>query len=233
MRKTLKTATTLEETEEIILNTTYSQGNLANIFDRLILEAKPNLLDRMDEAWERAGGKQGYRSRDDLKKHWRERERLDGFRYNILPHLWNGKDDLKLIAKFQGHPRPGDRGHKEWEKSLKNKTCEKCGGIWPARLKYFYSNGALSMLSPVCKNCQDKMGNYRPQAETLEQDYLPNREDCEKGLRELKRTRQNSSFGKEDLFDWLEEYAGRNGKVLKDDWRMIIERNFDIWFGQN
>lgn len=62
---------------------------------------------------------------------------------------------------------------------------------------------------------------------------MPTREDCEKGLRELKRTINNSSLGKNDLFDWLEEYSTRNGKVLKDNWRMITERNFDVWFGQN
>jgi len=229
VRKTLKTATTLEETRQIILSTTQSLGNLANIFDRLILEEKDNLLDRMEEAWEKAGGKQGYRSREDLKKHWRERERLDGFRYNILPHLWHGKDILKLVAKFQGHPRPGDRGHKEWERSLGNKTCEKCGGIWPARLRYFYSNGSLSELSPLCKNCQDGTGSYGAQLETSKKNkvndtILKRRKPNEKLINTaIENLGKKGELHLNELFSQIELDARNGNYELTNGWRENVK----------
>ena len=177
--ESFKNVTTVEETKDIILNTIHR--NLANTFDRLLLEEEPDLLDRMEQAWQEAGSRQGYPNRDGLKTHWRERERLDGFRYNILPHLWNGKDTLKLIAKFEGHPKFGNK-YKEWKKGLKNKKCENCGETFPARLRHFYSNGAISMLSPMCKTCQDAMGNYQPiMTQTAGVEYLPTKEDCEQG----------------------------------------------------
>jgi hypothetical protein len=84
---------------------------------------------------------------------------------------------------------------------------------------------------------QLRNGSWKPTSgmynslETRDIDYLPTKTDCEMGLRELKRNNSRTDLTNDDLLNWLEDYFGKNGKLLKDNWRIITERNFDIWFG--
>jgi hypothetical protein len=61
-------------------------------------------------------------------------------------------------------------------------------------------------------------------------DHLPTKSDCEMAIEALINSGKDG-FGKEEVFDWLSSYFSKNSIALKENWRIITQRNFEIWFG--
>lgn len=72
----------------------------------------------------------------------------------------------------------------------------------------------------------------RGSSEGTEKDYLPTKADCEMTLRALRDSEREDSFNKTAVFDWLEKYFEDKGISMKNNWRLITERNLEIWFGE-
>ena len=68
-------------------------------------------------------------------------------------------------------------------------------------------------------------------SETPKTNYLPTKADCEMALKALQKLGKGSSVSKEELFDWLEQHFQDKGISMKSNWKVITERNLDIWFG--
>jgi len=60
--------------------------------------------------------------------------------------------------------------------------------------------------------------------------HLPTKADCEKAVEAIIASGKDG-FGKEEVFDWLSSYFSENSITLKENWRIITQRNFEIWFG--
>ena len=65
---------------------------------------------------------------------------------------------------------------------------------------------------------------------TPKTNYLPTKGDYEIALKALKKRGQRSSATKEQVFEWLEQHFQDKGLSMKSNWKVITERNFDIWF---
>ena len=65
---------------------------------------------------------------------------------------------------------------------------------------------------------------------TPKTNYLPTKGDYEIALKALKKPGQRSSATKEQVFEWLEQHFQDKGLSMKSNWKVITERNFDIWF---
>ena len=70
----------------------------------------------------------------------------------------------------------------------------------------------------------------RPNVKPIENEYLPTKADCEMALAALKKSKNVSSATKEELFGWLEKHFQHKGILMKDNWKLITERNFELWF---
>jgi len=68
-------------------------------------------------------------------------------------------------------------------------------------------------------------------SETPKKNYLPTKADCEMALKAFQKSGKGSSVNKEDLFGWLEQHLQEKGISMKGNWKVITERNLDIWFG--
>jgi hypothetical protein len=61
-----------------------------------------------------------------------------------------------------------------------------------------------------------------------QESYLPNKEDFERAYRSLSRLGQEVSI--DAILDKIESDATHSGLILKENWRMITERNIiDVW----
>ena len=58
-------------------------------------------------------------------------------------------------------------------------------------------------------------------------DYLPNKEDFESAYRMLCSPGQK--INKDSILDQIEKNALNSGRNLKTNWRLITERNIEIW----
>ena len=61
----------------------------------------------------------------------------------------------------------------------------------------------------------------------LESSYLPTKEDFESAYRALARPRESISI--DEVLDQLETSAKKKGLSLKSNWRIITEKNIEIW----
>ena len=59
--------------------------------------------------------------------------------------------------------------------------------------------------------------------------YLPTENDCEQAVEALFESGRDG-FDKREIISWLASYFDRNSVQLKDNWRMVTQRNIDIWF---
>lgn len=71
----------------------------------------------------------------------------------------------------------------------------------------------------------------KPNFNKSESEYLPTEADCEIALKTLRKSKKGSSVSKEDLFDWLKRHFKDKGISMKNNWKVITERNLNIWFG--
>ena len=90
------------------------------------------------------------------------------------------------------------------------------------RVKCHYLNTHPSKL--------EKTKSGKDNVETRKRNYLPTKSDCEQALKAIKREKGTSSTTKDDLFEWLEKQCQEKGISMKDNWKEITERNFEIWF---
>ena len=90
------------------------------------------------------------------------------------------------------------------------------------RVKCHYLGVAPSKLKEVSKGGESEA--------PLPTDYLPTKTDCEMALKALQKRGKGSSVNKEDLFDWLEQDLQDKGISMKSNWKVITERNFELWF---
>ena len=60
--------------------------------------------------------------------------------------------------------------------------------------------------------------------------YLPTKSDCEMALKAFEREKKIPSATKEDLFEWLEKHYQDKGFSMKENWKLVTERNLEIWF---
>lgn len=65
---------------------------------------------------------------------------------------------------------------------------------------------------------------------TFKTDILPTKADCEMALKAFEKAGKGSSITKEQVFEWLEQHFRDKEIVLKRNWRIITERNLEIWF---
>jgi hypothetical protein len=59
-------------------------------------------------------------------------------------------------------------------------------------------------------------------------EYLPTKSDCEMAVETLINSGKDG-FDKEEVIDWLSAYFSKNKIILKNNWRIITQRNIDIW----
>lgn len=76
----------------------------------------------------------------------------------------------------------------------------------------------------------DRVKTIKKPSETSEKNYLPTKSDCKLALNALKSERKVSSATREDLFEWLEQHFQKKGFSMKDNWKVITERNLELWF---
>ena len=100
----------------------------------------------------------------------------------------------------------------EYESMAKAAYCVKCHylGTHPSKL--------------------DRVKIIKKPSESTEKNYLPTKSDCELALNALKGERKVSSATREDLFEWLEQHFQNKGVSMKDNWKLITERNLELWF---
>jgi hypothetical protein len=90
------------------------------------------------------------------------------------------------------------------------------------RVKCHYLGVAPSKLKEVSKGGKS--------AEPPQTNYLPTKADCETALKALQKRGKGSSVDKEELFEWLEQRLQDKGILMKSNWKVITERNFELWF---
>lgn len=61
-------------------------------------------------------------------------------------------------------------------------------------------------------------------------EYLPTKEDCERVIDKLKRSKPANEISDEEVLYLLENDLKNKGVTLNNNWRSIIRDNFKIWF---
>lgn len=59
--------------------------------------------------------------------------------------------------------------------------------------------------------------------------YLPTKNDCDRVTKNLSDSTSENEVDLEELFVELEKYLTGKGKTLKSNWKIITERNLELW----
>jgi len=92
----------------------------------------------------------------------------------------------------------------------------------------------LNKVSGLGASREFRPNSFPAEVKTLQTDNtnnLPNKADCEMALAALRKGAKGSLISKEEVFHWLELEFERRGISLKSNWKVITERNLNIWFG--
>jgi len=89
----------------------------------------------------------------------------------------------------------------------------------------------ISHIDSVIKIIRKEVGEEEKWSEVEKGNDVPKKADCEMAVAALRKSGKGSSISKEEVFRWLELEFQRRGISLKRNWKVIIERNLDIWFG--
>lgn len=126
-------------------------------------------------------------------------------RYNAYEHFFFKVSDLRRLGNH-------------FEKLLKRISRNY---IKINELADFFADNSQDILPTKHESQDDKQTNKKH--------YLPTKNDCEKAVEALIESGRDG-FGKEEVIVWLASYFNKNSILLKDKWRIVTQRNIEIWF---
>jgi len=134
--------------------------------------------------------------------------------------LFNGTQARKAIEKILNSYEKNDRLEEElcsWGEALFGSDIFQ--GIDKTRENWQFVE--LRNASSLASN------NHGDQFQNIDYAYLPNKEDFESAYRSL--TRPGETISIDSVLDQIETTAKKKGLSLKSNWRMITEKNIEIW----